>query len=343
MELLDKLVVHHKYGDRAIELYHGDLTDMPPEHAVDVLVVSAWPDNYWPLGKTLIGALAQKGVSLEYLSRDKASDLRENFSCWMSQEIESPQPGIQFKRILCFEPRVRGKPGEVVGDIFLSLMPFVVANPPITSIAMSLVATGGQGAPVVEILTPLIDAAVHWLELGLPVNTLKIVEFDPQKAAILQEQFATLKGKYSQPILEAPAAKYKYDLFVSYAHKDTDPVLRLVDTLKQRQPKLNVFLDRHELNAGAAWQQEIYEALDDCYKVIAAYSPAYLDSKVCKEEFNIALLRHRESPDGTLLPIYLYSANLPSYMKLIQFIDCREADRTRMDAACVDILAQLGK
>lgn len=343
MELLDKLVVHHKYGDRTIELYHGDLTNMPLEHAVDVLVVSALPDNYWPTRGTLIAALAKKDIYLEYLAGRKASDLRENFSCWMSQEIVSPQPGIQFKRILCFEPHVRGKPSEVVGDIFLSLMPFVVANPPITSIAMPLVATGKQRTPLTEILEPLIDAAVHWLELGLPVNQLKLVEFDAEKAKLLQQEFAALKGKYSQPVLATPDTAFKYDLFISYAHKDADPVLHLVDTLKQRQPKLSVFLDRHELNVGSAWQQEIYEALDDCHKVIAAYSPAYLDSKVCKEEFNIALLRHRESPNGTLLPIYLYSANLPSYMKLIQFIDCREGDHARMNAACSDILARLGK
>jgi hypothetical protein len=40
---------------------------------------------------------------------------------------------------------------------------------------------------------------------------------------------------------------------------------------------------------------------------------------VCKEEFNIALFRHRESEGGVLLPIYLYTAELPTYMKLIQY------------------------
>ncbi len=69
---------------------------------------------------------------------------------------------------------------------------------------------------------------------------------------------------------------------------------------------------------------QVVRAIDDCNKVLTFYSPSYLDSKVCIEEFNIALCRHRESEDPVLLPVYLYSASLPTYMRLVQFSDCRE-------------------
>ena len=39
-----------------------------------------------------------------------------------------------------------------------------------------------------------------------------------------------------------------------------------------------------------------------------------------------------------LIPLYLYSAHLPTYMKLIQFIDCRENDTTKILDACREIL-----
>src|SRR4051812_33471762 len=102
MKLLDSLAVTYKGETRYIELYLGDLTAMTPQEAVDVLIVSAFPNSYWPTASSLIGALAQKGVSVAALAKDKATDLRQTFSCWLSKEITGP--GIQFKRILCFEP-----------------------------------------------------------------------------------------------------------------------------------------------------------------------------------------------------------------------------------------------
>ena len=194
MKLLDKIVIHHKSGEKRIELYHGDLTAMPVEHVVDVLIVSAWPDRYTPISGTVIGALNQKGISVTELATKKVADLRQTFSCWMSEEITLSDPGIQFRRILCFEPYSRGEPAEVIGDIFQSLMPFVDSDPPITKIAMSLVATGQQNVPLADILEPLIEAAVHWLELGLPVEVLKIVEYSELKGAfsILRRQLANV-------------------------------------------------------------------------------------------------------------------------------------------------------
>src|SRR5579863_3166235 len=100
MKLLDQLTVHHKSGERYIELFQGDLTSMPPEEAVDILVVSAFPNIYTPVPGTLIGALNTKGVSVKSLAGSKALDLRKNYSCWLSQEIKSTAPGIAFRQIL---------------------------------------------------------------------------------------------------------------------------------------------------------------------------------------------------------------------------------------------------
>ncbi len=340
MRLLDQLVVAHKTGDRYIQLFQGDLTRMPDEHEVDVLVVSAMPNSYGPYRGTLIADLEQRGVSVEKLAEHKEVDLRYNFSCWMSKEIQSPKPGIAFKRILCFEPLFKGEPVEVIGDIFLSLTSFVVGDPTITRIAIPLVGAGMQGASPVRVLDALVDAAVHWMELGLPVTHLKIVERSDTKAALLKDAFAFVKERYVKPVIQ-PHKQFKYDLFISYSQENTDEAMFLLKELQRRRPTLRIFIDRYELNPGSAWQQEIFEALDNCHKVIALYSPSYLSSKVCKEEFSIGLFRHQESEGGTLIPIYLRSANLPTYMKLIQYIDCREADQEKLSNACETILAAL--
>jgi hypothetical protein len=339
MDLLDQIVVRSKFGERYIQLYQGDLANMPADQAVDVLIVSAFPNHYIPARGSLIGALYSKGVSVQELSTQKAADLRANFSCWLSNDITMPAD-LGFRKILCFEPLVKGRPTEVIGDIFLSLTPFVMADKSIHQIAMPLVATGLQGVPVTQILEPLLDAAVHWLELGLPVTHLKIVEYSEAKAVELSTIFAELKQRYIEPVVTLKH-QFKYDLFISYSHENTDEVLMMLEALQQLRPSLRIFLDRSELNNGSAWQQEIYEALDNCQKVIAVYSPTYLSSKVCQQEFNIAMFRHRESNNQTLIPVYLHLADLPTYMKLIQFVECREGGRERIQAACQAIVAQL--
>lgn len=340
MKLLDSLTVYHKSEPRLIEIYQGDLTDLRADEAVDLLIVSAFPGDYTPVEGTLIGALAKQGIAVYQLARQKAFDLRETFSCWLSQEITSANPRIQFKRILCFEPLVRGKPSQVVGDIFQSLMPFATGDVQIRTVAMPVVATGNQRVPLTEMLEPLIDAAVHWLELGLPITHLKIVQLSQSKAAELKGAFAILKKKYVSPTLPLQR-KFKHDVFLSYSHANKDEAIFFVETLQHYHSDIKVFIDRKELNAGSAWQQEIYEALDDCRKVIALYSPAYLASKVCKEEFNIGLFRHRDSDDGVLMPIYLYSADLPTYMKILQFHDCREGNRNLLRSACENIAHEI--
>ncbi len=339
MQLLDHLVIHHGSEEHSIELYHGDLTAISPEEQVDILVISAFPFNYAPSPGTLMGALHDKGVEVDRLAHHPALDLRETFSCWLSDEIADP--GLQFKRILCFEPLLRGQPTEVVGDIFQSLMPVVTTmqTQPIT-VAMPVVATGNQNVPLVEMFEPLLDAAVHWLALGLPVQHLKIVHNSERSAYELKGALAVLKQRYANLQIKANR-RYKYDAFISYAHEDTDAANFLVDKLLKLKSGLRIFIDRQDLNPGHAWQQEIYEALDNAHKVIALYSGSYLQSKVCKEEFNIALFRHRDSDEGVLIPIYLQSADLPTYMKLIQFMDCREQDRAKLAAACSSIAQTL--
>ncbi|HLV35418.1 MAG TPA: toll/interleukin-1 receptor domain-containing protein [Spirillospora sp.] len=340
MHLLDSLTVD---GDKQIEVYHGDLTNMRPEDAVDVLVVSAFPNNYAPTRGSLIGALYDRGISLGQLAQNKAFDLRENFSCWMSEEIQSDDSGIQFRRILCFEPRVRENPAQVVGDIFQSLMPFVTGDLQITSVAMPLVATGNQRVPLVDMLEPLLEAAVHWMEIGLPLKQLRIVQHSALRAAEMKGAFGVLKKRYLSPsiIEQSPARAYKYDVFLSYSHLNAAEAQFLADELREASPDIRLFFDQRELNAGASWQYELYEALDDCRKVVVLYSPPYLSSKVCREEYNIALFRHRESPDGVLIPLYLYSADLPTYMNLVQFIDCREGSKEKLRAACREIIRGL--
>jgi hypothetical protein len=89
--------------------------------------------------------------------------------------------------------------------------------------------------------------------------------------------------------------------------------------------------------------RDFFEAIDACRKVLVIFSPSYLNSKVCKEKFNIAWVRGREANEDCVFSIYLYNASLPTYMKYRLYIDCREGDENKLRAACSNLLSALSK
>lgn len=341
MRLLDTFVVHHPSEPKYIKLYQGNLAEIPSDEAVDVLVVSAFPNDYAATETSLIGALDRKGLSVADLARDKELDFRESLSSWLSKDLRN-HPKLGFRRILCFEPDTRGQAPEVVGDVFRAIMPFALGDPPIRSIAMPVLAAGDQGYDSEVMLTALFEASVHWLERGIPLAVIKIVAFAETSAEPLKRLFAKLASSYTtgkaQRESNARAITFSgYDFFLSYAHEDGSAADAVVQGLRAGKPAIRVFHDKLELKPGDAWQSELDEALESCRKVIALYSPRYLESRVCMEEFNMARLRHRESDNNVLLPIYLRRAKLPLYMRSLQFIDCREDDVPKVRSAAEEL------
>ena len=52
----------------------------------------------------------------------------------------------------------------------------------------------------------------------------------------------------------------------------------------------------------------------------------------------MALFRHRESEEGVLLPLYLLTAELPTYMKIIHYEDVREGDPVKLEQSAETLL-----
>lgn len=217
MKLLSNLVVYHNNEQKFIELYQGDLSEFTSDRNKDLLIVSAFPNRYRPTKNTLIGALYEKGISVQALSEDKEEDLREMYNCWLSKNLKSTGLITQYDWILCFEPPTFNSSVDVIGDIFQSIMPIINRNDiQIENIAMPLLATGKQGSETIKTLEVLIDAAVHWLAHGLPLKRIKIVEINELKAAELNGAFNVIKKKYD--VFTRPRRKFKYDAFISYSH-----------------------------------------------------------------------------------------------------------------------------
>ena len=74
MKLLDSISIRGREHEH-VELYQGDLTVLAPTEGFDLLVVSAFPDDYIPTRTSLIGALNRKGLSVARLALIKDIDL----------------------------------------------------------------------------------------------------------------------------------------------------------------------------------------------------------------------------------------------------------------------------
>ncbi len=354
MRLIAELPVPSPDGARSIQLFQGDLTAVPTQYASDLLVVSAFQGNYRPTPGTLIRALYAKGLLVDDLALHKEVDLRKDFACWLSKEIEPPIEGIPFRRILGFEPEVRGRAPEVVGDIFRALEPFVHGPPHIRSVSLPLVATGSQGYSPKEILPPLLEASWHRLSLGHPLKTIRIVAHSDENTALAKTLFVPPRAKRDRNIWQwmfgrrgaarnvprsARPDGSQYDVFVSYSRVDKQAAKCVAQALVQQG--LRVFIDEAEIEVGSSWQQAIFDALEVCRATVVVYSPHFTQSKVCKDEFNIAMILRRRKGDHFIHPVLVRDVELPAYMELLNYDDCRVDDAQKLRVSAEKLASRL--
>ena len=370
---------------RRIELLQGDLAAIPDEFAVDLLVVSAFPGDYEPIRGTLINALDNKGVSVQGLSEEKQLDLSQAFGCWLSHPLPESLWGMNFNRVMCFEPSSGKSAPQQVQKIFRALIPVLGAFDDITSLAMPLVATGSQRASTRDIIESLLEGAVEWMNHGLPLSVIRIVTHGDADTEIARAAFGDLSKNFStaarlldQLLESAPGGKIdpaifvkagsegpldvlaqevtarkkglaatpqqdgmKFDVFISYAHENLAAAQQIEQELQTLWPEIRIFRDEHSIDVGRAWQPTIFENIDYCRKIMVLFSPDYLQSDVCKEEYNISWMRARNEGANLLFPLFVYDADLPTYMEYQKYLDCREGDATKLadaSARLVDVL-----
>lgn len=313
---------------RRIELFQGDLTQLMPRDRMDVIVVSAFPDDYAPTPGSLIGALARRGISVAELARSKDIDLRADFSCWLSRAVSLNGRAV---RILCIESGWRGEPPEIADDLFRALATTSILGLDDASVAMPLIGAGDQRWPPDTMMTSILSAAIGWFRRGLALKTLRIVVKPPDAAEAARVAFDRVTSEDSAP--SAPSAS-GYDVFISYSHKDRTTAQRALDHLHAKRPDLRVFCDERSIATGSSWLMAIADALDQSRRVMALYTPDYWSSRYCKDEFVAAYTRQNDTARQILFPLYVKSATIPYLFRAVQHVDCREADSAKLESAC---------
>lgn len=228
---IDGFTVDHPGKDtRTVRFSWGDLTQMAPADAVDVLVVPCLPDDYTPTPGSVVGALSEMGVSVEALAKNKAADYRPQWPCWVSQPVTAI--GARFKRILVFEPE---KPASVdpssVSAIFRALACFSPTAP--VSVATPLVCTGARKASPADVLWALTWAAAHHgSSKTTKLSAVNVVALTKDLGDRLTPTFTGIKHDYTNVFdLELPG---NYAVYVKSVKKKIDSK-KLPDTVTYRQ------------------------------------------------------------------------------------------------------------
>ncbi|ODR96759.1 hypothetical protein AUC69_14335 [Methyloceanibacter superfactus] len=278
-KLLDKIDVADGATTRRIALYEGDLTALPPEQRADILIVSAFPDDYSPKTTTLIGALQGRGLSVAELAANKLYDLRATSAFWLSRPLGPAFDGMNIGQVACFETHELGAPPAVVGDLFRGLFPFLDDRKSQT-VAMPVLATGNQGWPPDVMLRSILDAASNWLARGLAISELKIVESRPDRAAELAAAMADFKAKSAANVVQEPEAA-SFDVFLSFAKADAEAADCAKAALQTRADAKRVFDYRIAIDKGKSWQEELDRAISSSRSVVTILSPNYFASPEC--------------------------------------------------------------
>ncbi|MEJ7766271.1 MAG: toll/interleukin-1 receptor domain-containing protein [Chitinophagaceae bacterium] len=358
MKTLDTIEILRPEKPARLELLKGDLSALPFEHKVDILVISAFPDDYTALPGSLMLALKEKGLSIKELSDDKAVDLRDTLGCWLSRPLSLELQDIfHFRQIVCFEPGTHtSNPVEVVGNIFRCLNNFVFAESN-NRIAMPVIGSGYQQVPFQKMLPALIETSCFWLEHGLPIDVIKIVIFSDRhvaparilfdkakfenelSAVSTREEFEEISPGKSTPTIKNRFINTELDYFISYAHTHAIQVQHFVDSLLKINPTLKIFYDKTSIAPGGLWIRHISDAIIQAKKVIIFLSPDYSASMICWDEFQCAKLKEYNNKSSHIQTIYLHNdPTLPVIMGIHSYIDCREGDLLKLAAACEQLL-----
>lgn len=187
MTIINLFEIDTVYGFKAVELHHADLTDL--SFNVDLLVLSAFKNNYVPTNGTLIGSLFKnRAINVQELAVQPAIDLRDSMGVWLSKPIDVGHP---YHRIACIEMmKLTGgklRVEQSVKNLFSLISIGEMQDIHFTSLAMPIIGSGQQGIlpeDVLEVLMPISLKALYTIPR---LQKIIFVEYTAEKVKILNQ------------------------------------------------------------------------------------------------------------------------------------------------------------
>lgn len=230
MQQLNITQIETRWGYRTFELYQGDITLL--ETDVDVMVISAIGDLYFPVPGTVMGTLEENhGIDVQVLADECEFDLRDAFGCWVSRRLNSSRIG----RILCI--RMVGGDldlDEAIENVFVVLSVLEAklesdykrkkeelrnraglkdrereklqseldaGSERVRLVALPMLGAGLGGLPAAQVMKSMLNHALSFMERSATVGRVLFVAFDADTA---QELNAAMSAALRRPPLLLP-------------------------------------------------------------------------------------------------------------------------------------------
>lgn len=273
------------YGEKCFELHQGNILDF--DERIDVLIISAFAQDYIPVHGTLVGALCEQlKIDVSLLSASPFIDMRDEKGIWVSRKLKNSR----FQYIMCVEfldyPGA-GVDQEAVSrriqNLFICLEMLEKFTSDIETVAMPLIGTGSQRIAKSIILSALFQYGSSSLKRCSSLRKVYIIEQRKEKIEAISDtmdqvlkregqQIANVfRDKESREILQNIDIMMKELIRIRNKKKVNKTFVKLLDCIKQQEVRyldLAILARRvlelmmNEINSGAV-NKSLYRKIED--------------------------------------------------------------------------------
>lgn len=224
---------------RTINVYLDHLYNAKKKY--DLMLCSAFKDNYYPLEGTVIHGFFTHGVVVSELAKNPAINGKD-FGFWISKEIDAPY----CSRIGCVE-FVDYTVAEQKNPLgIFSFMENVISyhdkNIHIKSVATPILGTGHQQLSYQFVVPALIKTILNSFENNDELEDVSIFVISQEKFDILKKQLDSLFEE-------------SFDVFISYSSKQKIEASNICDVL--RKMNLKTWFDSNSIEGGESYLEKI--------------------------------------------------------------------------------------
>lgn len=199
---------------KKIRIQIGDICTS--SESFDILVCSAFKNDYIPTPRSLIGSLLfKKNISVQNLAQNPSIDFKA-FGCWLSQPTSSNFHRIACVELIDYHQRQSTAATNTILKSSFATFRFLLEQAnihgiPVKSVALPILGTGNQNIEVCFVIPPLIQQCLNALNTIPELETITFFSQYTSDTAKIIEHLSS--------ILLPDTRTNCPDVFISYSSK----------------------------------------------------------------------------------------------------------------------------